>query len=177
MMGDAYATGLPVALERGLVDDGRRSTPRCAACCALKERLGLFDDPYRRRPAAPGLVARAPRRRTARSPREAARRSLVLLTNRGGLLPLARPARAASPSSGRSRTPADDMLGPWSAAGAAAGQVSLLDGLRAAFPAQRIAHAPGVAIDGDDASGIAGGARRGARRRPGDPLPRRGARG
>ena len=47
MMSDAYRHGLPVALKRGLttmarIDESVRRVLR------LKERLGLFDDPYRR---------------------------------------------------------------------------------------------------------------------------------
>ena len=54
MMANAYNDGLPMALERGLVTHGRRSTPPCAASLILKEQLGLFDDPYR------GAGSRAP---------------------------------------------------------------------------------------------------------------------
>ena len=47
MMADAYRKGLPVALERGLVTMAQidESVRRVLH---LKERLGLFDDPYRR---------------------------------------------------------------------------------------------------------------------------------
>ena len=47
MMGGAYEHGLPAALERGLVDDGRIDAA-VLRVLTLKERLGLFDDPYRR---------------------------------------------------------------------------------------------------------------------------------
>ena len=38
MMADAYRKGLPEALERGLVDDGERSTRRCGACWRSRRR-------------------------------------------------------------------------------------------------------------------------------------------
>ena len=151
MMGDAYATGLPVALERGLVEmaDVDAAVRRVLR---LKERLGLFDDPYREA-AAPGL---SPARRPAHRElaREAARRSAVLLTNRGGLLPLARPARVARRRRAARGCRTTRCSGPWSAAGSAGDMVTLLDGIRAAFPTSGIAHAPGVATNSDDASGI-----------------------
>ncbi len=54
MMADAYRSGLPIALRRGLVTmaDIDESVRRVLT---LKEQLGLFDDPYRR-----GAVPEAP---------------------------------------------------------------------------------------------------------------------
>ena len=67
MMAEAYRKGLPVALERGLVtmdeiDECVRRVLR------LKERLGLFDDPYRRG------VERRDGRNGRRAPASGARR-------------------------------------------------------------------------------------------------------
>ena len=56
----------------------------------LKERLGLFDDPYWSRL---GSVSTEPRRRAARLAREAARRAIVLMSHRTQVLPLS-PNRA-----------------------------------------------------------------------------------
>jgi len=47
------------------------------------------------------------------------------------------------------------MLGSWASAGRPADVVSILDGLKAAMPGCRIEHAPGVAIESADESGIA----------------------
>ena len=47
MMSDAYAKGLPEALRRGLVSMAEIDAS-VRRVLALKERLGLFDDPYRR---------------------------------------------------------------------------------------------------------------------------------
>ena len=51
MMADAYRKGLPVALERGLVTMAQIDES-VLRVLHLKERLGLFDDPYRTRLAA-----------------------------------------------------------------------------------------------------------------------------
>ena len=148
LMGNAYARGLPGALERGHVTmaDVDAAVRRVLA---LKAALGLFDDPYRR---GHGLTSEqlAAHRALAR---EAARRAIVLLTNRGGALPLA-PDGGRIAVIGPLADARDDMLGPWAAGGRPEEMVTILEGLRAAFPAREVAHAPGVEIDGGDTSGI-----------------------
>jgi beta-glucosidase len=150
MMSDAYRRGLPIALERGLVtmeqiDASVRRVLR------LKERLGLFDDPYRRgtRPESPEALAN--RRRIAR---EVGARSLVMLKNRNDTLPLA----ASVPRLCVLGPLADaraEMCGPWAAAGYEGPHVTVLAGLRNALPKTEIRHATGVAITGEDRDGIA----------------------
>ena len=151
MMSDAYRRGLPTALERGWVvmDDIDESVRRVLQ---LKEQLGLFDDPYRRgaTPEPPGALAN--RRRLAR---DIAARAIVLLENDADTLPLdPTPRRLAL--IGPLADAAAEMRGPWGAAGDPAAHVSVLAGLRDALPDSEILHAPGVSIDGDDASGVAG---------------------
>ena len=46
MMAGAYGSGLPIALERGLVTMALVDAA-VRRVLVLKERLGLFDDPYR----------------------------------------------------------------------------------------------------------------------------------
>lgn len=152
MMGEAYRNGLPVALERGLVtiDDIDESVRRVLT---LKERLGLFDDPYRRGARAESAEAVATRRRIAR---DVAAKSLVLAKNTG-VLPLAgRVHRVAvlGPLADAWR----EMRGPWAAAGYEEPSVTVLAGLRAALPDAAIVHAEGVSIAGDDVSGVAAAA-------------------
>jgi beta-glucosidase len=151
MMAHAYTHGLPAALERGAIAiaDIDAAVRRVLA---FKARLGLFADPYREAAAA-GLSPHtiAEHRAVAR---EAARRSIVLLSDRGRLLPVASP-RGRIAVIGPLADSAEDMLGPWSGAGRAEEMVTILEGLRAAWPESRIEHAPGVDIDGADSSGIA----------------------
>ena len=149
LMGNAYASGLRGALERGLatLDEVDAAVRRILT---LKAALGLFDDPYRR---GRGLGAERVAAHRALA-REAARRSIVLLTNRRQVLPLPRHGGSIAVIGPLADAPAD-MLGPWAADGRPEETVTILAGLRAAFPEREVAHAPGVGIDGDDRSGIA----------------------
>jgi len=150
MMAGAYRRGLPIALQRGLVtlaevDASVRRVLR------LKERLGLFDDPYRRgsqrEPAATGLE----RRRLAR---EVAARAIVMLTNICDTLPLDPPPKRLAVL-GPLADVSGEMRGPWWGAAPPEGHVTVVEGLRAALPATQIRFAPGVAIEDPDASGMA----------------------
>jgi beta-glucosidase len=149
MVSGAYQRGLPTALERGLVE----MTEIDAAAwrvLRLKERLGLFDDPYRRGAAGAGDASQAAARRELA--REAARRAIVVLTN-AGVLPLARAARRIAVVGPLADARAE-MRGSWSAAGEPDDPVTILEGLRAALPDCEIVFARGVAIDGEDVGGI-----------------------
>src|SRR5271155_1886046 len=66
MMADAFRRGLPVALERGWVhmEDIDAAVRRVLK---LKERLGLFDDPYRRGATPETAAAVSARRQLARA--------------------------------------------------------------------------------------------------------------
>jgi len=150
MMADAYRRGLPIALERGLVtmDEIDTSVRRVLA---LKERLGLFDDPYRRGAQPETAEALAQRRQLARS---VAARAIVMLKNDHEALPLPASVRRLC-LIGPLADAAGEMRGPWWAAGVAEGQVSVLAGLRESLPKAEIVHAPGVAISGGTGEGIA----------------------
>ena len=123
----------------------------------VKKALGLFDNPYRsldeKREAAdirrPDAVALS---------REAGRKSMVLLKNDGGLLPL--------PKSGKSIAMigpfADDrpnLAGPWSVFPDIPSCVTLEEGFRAAAPNAKITVTKGsdieVAIDGGIPAAVA----------------------
>ncbi len=149
MMAEAYRKGLPVALERGLVTI--EEIDECVLrVLRLKERLGLFDDPYRRGASAEGVETVAARRRIAR---DVAARSLVLAKNSADTLPLRAEARRVcviGPLADAWR----EMRGPWAAAGYEQPSITVLAGLREALPNATIVHAEGVSIAGDDASGI-----------------------
>jgi beta-glucosidase len=150
MMAGAYREGLPVALERGLVtiheiDECVRRVLR------LKERLGLFDDPYRR-----GATSETPdtieaRRRLAR---DVGAKSLVLVKNAGDALPM-RERSARICVIGPLADAVGEMRGPWAAAGYHEPSVTVLTGLREALPNATIVHAEGVTIEGHDTSRVA----------------------
>ncbi len=149
MMADAYRHGLPIALERGLVTihDIDASVRRVLV---LKERLGLFDDPYRRGAHPEDLAVVNARRQLSR---HIGARSIVMLKNAGPVLPLtARAKRIAL--LGPLADASAEMRGPWWGAAGVTGQVTVLEGLRASFPDARIVHAAGVPIAADDVSGM-----------------------
>ncbi|PPQ39471.1 beta-glucosidase [Rhodoblastus acidophilus] len=145
MVSGVYLSALPEALARGLVEmaDIDAAVRRILT---LKQKLGLFDDPYRRirAPAPP------PDRELAL---EAARGCVTLLTNNGAL-PLGATTRRIAVI-GPLADAREEMVGPWTLAADASQCVSVLDGLRAALPECDIVHAAGVSIRGGDDSGIA----------------------
>lgn len=145
MVSDVYPKGLPVALERGLVEQ-RLVDEALRRVLTLKLRLGLFDDPFRDRSKALATVPTPARRELAR---DAARRSIVLLQNRGDLLPLrGEPQRLAV--LGPLADNPGEMLGPWYAAGQAVDMKSFLGGVKDALPGWEIAYAAGCGIDEED---------------------------
>jgi beta-glucosidase len=149
MMANAYRFGLPVALQRGLVtmieiDEAVRRV------LELKERLGLFDQPYRRGAKAESAAVLAHRRQLAR---EIGARAIVMLKNAGAALPLAGSLRRLAVV-GPLADAAAEMGGPWSLAGQPETHVSVVAGLRAVLPEAQILHGAGVAIQGGDISGM-----------------------
>lgn len=153
MMSNAYRNGLPIALEQGRV-----TIEEIDACVRrvlrLKEQLGLFDDPYRRGATPEAAAVIAERHALAR---DVARRSVVLLKNERNndrdVLPLSAAAKSLCVI-GPLADASTEMKGPWWGAGEREPAVSVLAGLRAALPDTDIRHAPGVAIDSADDSGI-----------------------
>lgn len=154
MMADAYRKGLPVALEQGRVTMAQIDAA-VRRVLRLKERLGLFDDPYRRGATPEPAAAVAERQVFAR---EVACKAIVLLKNGSAddeeVLPLPAGVRTLAVL-GPLADAAGEMKGPWWGAGEHEPAVSVLAGLRDALPAAELRHAAGVAIDSDDDGGIA----------------------
>jgi beta-glucosidase len=151
MMADAYRHGLPVALKRGLVSVAQidQSVRRVLI---LKERLGLFDDPYHRGKHAESPATLTHRRHLAR---QIAARSIVMLKNDADCLPISTAARRLAVIGPLANASAE-MRGVWWGAAGPAGHVTVLEGLRAALPHAEILHSAGVDIESADVSGIAG---------------------
>jgi beta-glucosidase len=149
MMTNAYRDGLPGALERGLVsltqiDESVRRV------LGLKERLGLFEDPYRRGATAQTAATLAQKRSLARA---VSARAIVMLKNERAALPITRSIRRICVIGPLADAPAE-MGGPWCGAGDCDAHVSVFAGLAASLPEVQVLHARGVAIDGgsmDDA--------------------------
>ena len=149
MTSGAYIQCLPEALQRGLVTMTAIGAS-VRRVLKLKERLGLFDDPYRRG-SVPLQASRAAERRELA--REAGRRAIVLLSNRTEVLPLSPEIRHIAVI-GPLAAASGEMLGSWASAGRPEDAVSILDGLKAALPQCRIDHAAGVEITGEKTDGI-----------------------
>jgi beta-glucosidase len=150
MMADAYRRGLPGALERGLVSmaEIEESVRRVLT---LKERLGLFDDPYRRGATPETAAAFTYRRELARA---VGARAIVMLKNDKETLPLTASLRRLAVLGPLADAPAE-MRGPWWGAADKEGHVSVRAGLGAILAKSEVLYAPGVAIDDADVSGIA----------------------
>lgn len=161
MMSDIYRTELPGLVAAGLVrvEAVDRAVRRVLEA---KMALGLFDDPYRYGdPAREESVALTAEHRAAA--RELARRSIVLLKNEGGVLPLEAggPVAVIGPLAADSVSP----LGSWAAAGRAEDVVTVLDGIRAAAGRgapvvgrrgrHPVRYAQGADVAGGDTSGFA----------------------
>ena len=108
MMSDAYPKGLPAALARGLIEEAQVDEA-VGRVLTLKARLGLFDDPFRGYASGTQTSRRAAHRDLARN---VARRSIVLLQNRGDVLPL-RGGALTLAVIGPFAAAEQEMLGPW----------------------------------------------------------------
>jgi beta-glucosidase len=126
MVSGAYVSCLPKALARGLVEL-EHIDAAVRRVLRLKQKLGLFDDPYRR-VSSSEFSAQA----TAALAADAARRSITLLANRD-ILPLPANSRRIAVLGPLADAPAE-MLGPWALAGSAEHCVTTLAGLRTALP-------------------------------------------
>jgi beta-glucosidase len=119
-----------------------------------KLSLGLFDDPYRYSDVAREAARTSTPEARALS-REAARESLVLLENRGQILPLKK-GLATLAVIGALADDTRSVLGNWAAVGRPEEAVSILAGIRAAVsPATRVLYARGASAKSDDTLGFA----------------------
>jgi beta-glucosidase len=140
----AYVGHLAALVKAGkvdvkLVDDAVRRVLR------VKFALGLFDDPYRYSDVAREKQALA-NPAHAVAARDVARKSIVLLKNEGGLLPLDKATRTIAVV-GPLAADKDAPLGNWRAQAVTGSAVSLLEGIQAAVPSStRVVHAEGVKL-------------------------------
>jgi beta-glucosidase len=140
----AYVAHLASLVKAGkvdvkLVDDAVRRVLR------VKFALGLFDDPYRYCDPVREKQALGDPTHAAHA-RDVARKSIVLLKNEGGLLPLDKAAKAIAVV-GPLAADKDAALGNWRAQAVTGSAVSLLEGIQAAVaPSTRVVYAEGVKL-------------------------------
>ena len=119
----------------------------------VKSRLGLFDDPFRRiAPHREKTRVRTPA--NLKLARESGRRSIVMLKNDGGLLPLPRSGQRIAligPFAAGQR----DLVGPWNVYGTDADAVDLATAVRAAVrEPSSVTFTPGSEVDAAIPGGI-----------------------
>jgi beta-glucosidase len=130
----------------GLVDDGTLKEAEIDAAVrpilALKVRMGLFERPYVDESLLKQVVALPEHRQAARL---AAQRSMVLLRNEGGLLPLSKDlTNIAVIGPLADSKPATE--GSWMVFGHQPAAITVLQGLRAKLPHAQVDYAPGPEI-------------------------------
>ena len=140
------ASGTFTAGLAGWVEDGTLSMAEIdemvRPILAAKLQMGLFEHPYVDESLLDKVVARPEHRQAAR---RAAQRSLVLLRNEGGLLPLAKEQKNVAVIGPL----ADSKVateGSWMVFGHKPAAVTVLEGIRAKLPGANIAYAPGPQI-------------------------------
>ncbi len=146
MVGEGFVTTLKKSLEEGRVTEAQIDLA-CQRILIAKERLGLFDDPYRYfdESRAPKEILSEENRRFSR---EVAGKSAVLLKNEGGVLPLSKSADIAL--IGPLADNQTNMLGTWSVSGDYKKSITVRQGLEAQLgEGGRIRYAKGANISND----------------------------
>ncbi len=130
----------------GLVEGGTLAEAEIDAAVrpilAVKVRMGLFEQPYIDEALLDEVVALPEHRQAARL---AAQRSMVLLRNEGGLLPLAKNLKNVAVI-GPLANSMEATEGSWMVFGHTPAAVTVLQGIRAKLPGARIEYAPGPEI-------------------------------
>jgi len=150
MCADAYRRGL-VELVKGRRLPGKAIDVAVRRILRIKFRLGLFERPY----VDPGLAGKVIKSiENIDVALEAARRSIVLLRNEGGLLPLRKEIGSVAvigPLADDHSAP----LGSWSCRGDSKDVVTVLDGIKAKVADEaKVSYAKGCDLDGDSTEGF-----------------------
>jgi beta-glucosidase len=136
----------------GLVEDGTLPLDvidtSVRSILAIKVRMGLFEQPYADESKLEQVVALPEHRQEAR---RAAQRSMVLLRNEGGLLPLAKSLKHVAVI-GPLADSMEATEGSWMVFGHTPAAVTVLAGIRAKLPGAKVEYAPGPDIRRDIAS-------------------------
>lgn len=141
MVSEGFITFLADAVREGSIDEAVIDRS-CRRVLELKEKLGLFDNPYKYcRPEELSLNGSAENRAVAR---RMAAESIVLLRNEGELLPLHRGSRIAvvGPLADQSL----EMLGTWNVMPRTHQPVTLLEGLQTCFGKENVRFARGCHV-------------------------------
>ncbi|WP_404334131.1 glycoside hydrolase family 3 N-terminal domain-containing protein [Sphingomonas sp. MMS12-HWE2-04] len=147
-----YRQHLPELVEAGEVPVARVDE-LVRKVLAMKARLGLFEDPFRRIDAKREKTRSRTKAATALS-REAGRKSIVLLKNQGDLLPLPKSGKKIA-IIGPFAAGQHDLNGPWVVYGDQANATDLASGVRAAVADKAsVTVTPGSGVEEPLAGGI-----------------------
>jgi beta-glucosidase len=146
MVGEGFLTTLKKSVEEGKVTETEIDNS-CRKILEAKEKLGLFDDPFKYCDAerAEKEILSAENRQFAR---EVAAQSFVLLKNKNNILPLQKRGKIAliGPLADSRR----NMLGTWSVSGDPDKSVTVLEGIKNAVGDKaEILYAKGANISND----------------------------
>ncbi|TRO67524.1 beta-glucosidase BglX [Christiangramia sabulilitoris] len=142
MEGGAYQAGLEQLVEEGKIDESLIDEA-VKRVLRVKFKLGLFEDPYRyNNPELASEIPFAEHRKTAR---DIAKKSIVLLKNEKGLLPLKSSVKSIAVI-GPLADDKDTPIGNWRAQGEANSAVSVVEGLKNADINAEITYAKGVTL-------------------------------
>ena len=133
----------------GLVQDGTLDieiiNESVRSILAIKVRMGLFEQPYADETQLAKVVKLPEHRQEAR---RAAQRSMVLLRNEGGLLPLSKELKNVAVI-GPLADSKEATEGSWMVFGHTPAAVTVLKGIRAKLPGAKVSYAPGPEIRRD----------------------------
>ena len=133
----------------GLVNDGTLKLADLDAAVrrilAIKVRMGLFEQPYTDKSKLAQVLAQPGHRTEARL---VAQRSMVLLRNEGGLLPLAKTLQRVAVI-GPLANSQEATEGSWMVFGHTPAAVTILEGIRLKLPGASVDYAPGPFIRRD----------------------------
>lgn len=141
MGGSTYSEHLAALAREGKVPIAKIDSA-VRSVLALKVRLGLFDPEQARAASAAGDAVDPEHRAFARL---VAQRSLVLLRNEGGALPLSKSLASVAVIGALADSPVDTE-GSWLLFAPDPTAVTVLAGVRAKLPAANVAYAPGPEI-------------------------------
>ncbi|TFB45300.1 beta-glucosidase BglX [Pseudomonas sp. F01002] len=148
MNDSSYGPELPGLLESGAVSQSNIDNA-VREVLGAKYDMGLFEDPYRRIGVAGEDPAdnNAENRLHRAQAREVARKTLVLLKNENGLLPLKKEGVIAL--IGPLAKSTVDIMGSWSASGVPSQSVTIYDGLKSAMNQGSLIYARGANLTED----------------------------
>ena len=144
MASNTYLQNLAGLVEDGTLDEAVLDVA-VRSILAIKVRMGLFENPYVDESLLEKVVALPEHRQASRL---AAQRSMVLLRNEGGLLPLSKKLKNVAVI-GPLADSMEATEGSWMVFGHKPAAVTVLEGVRAKLPAANITYAPGPEIRRD----------------------------